>query len=281
MDIELARTFLEVISSGSFVETANRLHLTQTAVTARINNLERKLDCRLFTRNRAGARLTPDGERFAKYATSLVQTWDEARVQMQLPGTTNRQLRIGSEISLWNPVLVKWSGWLQENIDHLALHLDVADRDSLVEKLGTQTLDIILVHRPNYYSGFIVEQLLEEKLIHVRSTKKPGPAIFVDWGEEFRAQYEAILPGPTQAMHRINHGPLALRLILQSGGNGYFRTRVAKPYIEQGLLEKIPDTPEFSYPVYAVYRKNSDTALIHLALRGVVTDGEQNNAWLL
>ena len=36
MDIGLARTFLEVVATGSFVGAAERLHLTQTAVSARV-----------------------------------------------------------------------------------------------------------------------------------------------------------------------------------------------------------------------------------------------------
>ncbi|MEX5452424.1 LysR family transcriptional regulator, partial [Stutzerimonas stutzeri] len=36
MDIDLARTFLELIRRGSVIATADRLHITQTAVTARV-----------------------------------------------------------------------------------------------------------------------------------------------------------------------------------------------------------------------------------------------------
>lgn len=39
MDIELARTFLEIVRSGSFMAAAERLHVTQTTVTARVHNL--------------------------------------------------------------------------------------------------------------------------------------------------------------------------------------------------------------------------------------------------
>ena len=40
MDIALARTFLEIVASGSFLRAAERLHLTQTAVSARVRTLE-------------------------------------------------------------------------------------------------------------------------------------------------------------------------------------------------------------------------------------------------
>ncbi|MEF9605994.1 LysR family transcriptional regulator, partial [Paracoccus sp. PXZ] len=63
MDINQARTFLEVVHSGSFVAAADRLNVTQTAVSARIRTLEESLGRRLFIRNKAGARLTPAGER--------------------------------------------------------------------------------------------------------------------------------------------------------------------------------------------------------------------------
>lgn len=39
MDTNLARTFLSIVRSGSFIAAAKNLHLTQTAVTARIHNL--------------------------------------------------------------------------------------------------------------------------------------------------------------------------------------------------------------------------------------------------
>lgn len=43
MDINVARTFLEVVKTGSFVNAAANLNLTQTAVSARIRVLEEQL----------------------------------------------------------------------------------------------------------------------------------------------------------------------------------------------------------------------------------------------
>ena len=76
MDIDLTRTFLEIVRSGSFIAAAERMHVTQTAITARIQKLESHLGSTLFVRNRAGARLTPDGEAFVTYANQIQQTWD-------------------------------------------------------------------------------------------------------------------------------------------------------------------------------------------------------------
>ncbi|MEO8279843.1 MAG: LysR family transcriptional regulator, partial [Ideonella sp.] len=40
MDIKLARTFLEIVAARSFQGAAERLHITQTAVSARVRTLE-------------------------------------------------------------------------------------------------------------------------------------------------------------------------------------------------------------------------------------------------
>ncbi|HTO28821.1 MAG TPA: LysR family transcriptional regulator, partial [Devosia sp.] len=79
MDITLAKTFLAITETGSFVTAAARLNVTQTAVSARVRALEEQLGRRLFVRNKSGARLTPAGERFVKHAINLIQVWDRAR----------------------------------------------------------------------------------------------------------------------------------------------------------------------------------------------------------
>ncbi|MEG0969159.1 MAG: LysR family transcriptional regulator, partial [Pseudomonas sp.] len=85
MDIDLARTFLEIHRSGSLVAAAQRLHVTQTAISARVQKLEQHLGCQLFVRSRNGASLTADGEAFVVYANQLVQTWEAARRDLPLP----------------------------------------------------------------------------------------------------------------------------------------------------------------------------------------------------
>jgi len=73
MDTELVRTFLAIVSAGSFVRAAERLHVSQTTVSARIRTLEDQLRRRLFIRNKAGVSLTPAGEQFLRHAPALVQ----------------------------------------------------------------------------------------------------------------------------------------------------------------------------------------------------------------
>ena len=102
MDIELARTFLEIVSAGSFVRASERLHITQTAVSARIQALESQLGRPVFVRNKAGAHLTPAGREFVPYATQLIQVWERARHQVAMPPGYEAVLSLGGDFALWN-----------------------------------------------------------------------------------------------------------------------------------------------------------------------------------
>ena len=73
MDTELARTFLSVVSAGNFSSAAERLHVSQSTVSTRINTLEEQLRCRLFVRNKAGTTLTVHGHRSAKKGELLMK----------------------------------------------------------------------------------------------------------------------------------------------------------------------------------------------------------------
>ena len=78
MDTELARTFLVVIATGSFVEAAQRLHVTQSTVSTRIQRLEETLGAELFVRNKSGTTLTSAGQQFQRHAALLTRTVEQA-----------------------------------------------------------------------------------------------------------------------------------------------------------------------------------------------------------
>lgn len=281
MDIELARTFLEIVHSGSFITAAERLHVTQTAVTARVQNLESQLGCKLFVRNRSGAKLTEHGERFIIHASQLVQTWDAARRELPLPMGTDNVVTIGSEVSLWYPLLQEWVSRLRQANAEMAIHTEVSDRYVLRDKLDHGLLDAALVHQPEYWPGIQVEQLLEEKLVMVEATHQTGEYLFLDWGEGFRRQHDAALPEQNRSALTMNHAPLALRYLLKHGGRGYFRSRAIRPYLEDGRLRRVAEAPEFSFPVYLVYpRGQEDEPLLQaLAVLRDIVEGS-GDRWL-
>lgn len=256
MDINLFKTFLEIARSGSFIRASERLNVTQTTVTARIKNLEEILSCKLFIRNKSGARLTENGQRFIGYASQMVQTWESARRDLPLPEGAEDFITIGAETSLWNPLFLNWIAAIRKAHPSLAVKGLVLETRHLHEQLEAGIMDAALVHQPDYWPGMQVIEILEEKLIFVRSKLMAEPYIFVDWGADFRLQHDMLLPHLSNSIVNFNLGPLAFFHLLEHGGSGYFRTRVVQKYLKEGRVEVVPQSPEFSYPIYLAYSKN-------------------------
>ena len=278
MDVSLARTFLEIVRSGSFIAAAEKLHVTQTTVTARVHNLEGQIGCKLFVRNRSGASLTADGQRFIEHATKMVQSWEAAKRDLPLPSGTQKILNIGGEISLWSPLMLQWLSAMEINQSDYAVRAEIGERQSLMEKLEHGVLDIIVVHQPEYWPGIQVEELLEEKLILVAAKGRPEPYIYIDWGQHFREQHNVALPEFTRSRLTLNLGPLALHYILENGGSGYFRTRVVEHHIKAGLLERKKGYPEFTFPAYVLYRK-SDRDVFANQIKSLFDSSKLDSRW--
>ena len=266
MDISLARTFLEIARCGSFVAAAERLHVTQAAITSRVQNLEAQLNCALFIRNRSGARLTPDGEAFVTHATQMIQAWDNAQRDLPLLKGFSDVLHIGGEASLATPLILEWVRALRQRIPEHSVRAEIGESSALLQRVEQGSLDAALVYRPEYLPGLQVEELLEEKLVQVCLPDRPEPYVYVDWGEEFRRQHDAALPSRTRAPVIFDFGPLALQYILESGGSGYFRSRVVRHYLETGMLQRVTMAPEFSFPVYLVYARQRTSEVLEQAI---------------
>ena len=274
MDIAAARTFLEIVKTGSFVRAAAALNLTQTAISARVRVLERELGQPLFVRNKAGVRLTPAGQRFQRHAGSLVQAWDSARRAVALPPGREEVVTIGAELSLSSPLLRHWLLWMRRECPQLAVGATIGTAEQLIEQVHDGVLDLAVVYGAPRRAGLITELLFEEKLVEVRTTPLDQPLgeadhVDVHWGEDFVASFAARFPERPKPVVSIGYGPLALEYILAVGGSGYFREGVVRPYLEQGRLAKVADSPEFAYSASMVHSTKADAATIARIRAGI------------
>lgn len=274
MDINLAKTFLAIVTTGSFQGASEQLHVTQTAVSARVRSLEDLLGRRLFVRNKSGATLTAAGENFQRFASTLVQVWERARHQVAVPAGRQAVLTVGCEMSLWDPLLLDWLLWMRDAAPQLALSTQVGFADDLVSQVTEGVLDIAVVYAPRQRPGLRVELLMEEHLVMVTTSKRrlaPSPAdyVYVDWGPEFAAQHSLAFPELSTAPVKAGLGPLGREYLLAAGGAGYFRLDVVREHLRVGRLHRVPGAPEFLYPAYAVYSDSADPRTVTPALAGL------------
>lgn len=270
MDIELARTFVEIVSTGSFIKAADRLHVAQTTVSARVRLLEQQLGRPLFVRNKGGATLTPAGEKFLRFAPTFVQLWQRARQQVAVPDGHRAVLTVGSEVSLWQPLLVEWVRRMRHTHPDIALRVHVDVPQDLITHVAAGLVDIAIMYAPQHRPGLEIDLLMEEELVLVTTdlarygANDPG-YVHVEWGPDFSQYHGVSFPDAAPSVV-ANLGPLALNLILLDGGSGYFRMHAIQPYLESGELHLVPGAPHFSFPVYVTHSANADAAILEAAL---------------
>jgi LysR family transcriptional regulator, flagellar master operon regulator len=270
MDIELARTFLEIVSTGSFIKAADRLHVAQTTVSARVRLLEQQLGRPLFVRNKAGASLTPAGEQFLRYAPTFVQLWQRAKQQVAVPEGHRAVLTVGSEVSLWQPLLLEWVRMMRRSHPDIALRVHVDVPQDLITHVAAGLVDIAIMYAPQHRPGLEIDLLIEEELVLVTTDLKTYRAndpryVHVEWGPDFSLHHAVSFPDTTPSLV-ANLGPLALNYILMEGGSGYFRMHAVQPHLASGKLHLVPGAPHFSFPVYATHSANVDAATLGAAL---------------
>jgi len=273
MDIDQARTFLAIAAHGSFLEASRRLHVTQSTVSARIQNLESELGARLFIRNRAGASLTAAGQRFVQHAKSLVLTVEQARHDVGLPSRYRATLRIGGRIALWEEFLPGWVGWMRKAAPDVSVRSEIGFEEDLMLRLVEGTLDIGVMYTPSHAPDLVVEHLFDETLVMVSTnpdTRCPGDDyVYVEWGPGFYARHRESYPDFDRPPQVVNIGWLGVQLILANGGSCFLPIRMARSLIRAGRLFQVAAAPEFPHPAYMVFPREADSEVLQPAIQGL------------
>jgi DNA-binding transcriptional LysR family regulator len=96
LDTRLLRYFAVVAEEGNLTRAAQRLFVSQPALTKQIKQLEGQLGARLFDRSRAGMTLTAAGQALAGQVPAVLAGFDQAlRVAKNAASNAARVLRVG------------------------------------------------------------------------------------------------------------------------------------------------------------------------------------------
>jgi LysR family transcriptional regulator, flagellar master operon regulator len=271
MDLDLVRTFIEIIESGSFVKAAERLNVTQSTVSSRVKELEQRLGREVFIRSKAGVTLTGSGLRFQPHARTMVRAWQQARSDVGLPERFSAVISIGAQYSLWDRMLLDWLVRAVREMADVAFRGDVETSEELIRRLYEGTLDIGVMYAPQFRAGLAMRHLLTDELVLVSTAEGgAGPGtpgyVFVDWGPEFRVSHDDAYASASGARNApsiaFGLGALALRYLRRAGGSGYFPLRTVQALAEHGEFRIVADAPRFHRPAYAVYRTAEAGALL-------------------
>lgn len=99
LEIDVLRTLKAIDDCGGITRAADRLALSQSAVSHKIRRFERNTGCRLLRRRPGGAIFTDEGRRLVEYANRILAIHDEAWRGIHRPALEGRvQLGITEEL---------------------------------------------------------------------------------------------------------------------------------------------------------------------------------------
>lgn len=149
MDTASLKTFLTIADTGSFSLAAERLFLTQPAISKRIRSLEQELGARLFDRVGRQTLLTPAGDVFYQRAQTILQQLEDSRREIDnLSGRIAGTLHIGTSHHIGLHRLPPLLKRLHQQYPDLNLDIHFQDSEAVYHDVQTGKLELGIITIP-------------------------------------------------------------------------------------------------------------------------------------
>src|ERR1700722_3636082 len=146
MELRQLEYFVAVAEEANFTRAAERVHISQSGVSAQIRQLERELGQPLLDRSSRSVRLTDVGAAVLPYARAALDAVADARRAVdQLAGLVRGQVTVGMVSGCALPVLAELLAEFHDHHPGVTITLTEDGSDRLTEMLGTGRLDLALI----------------------------------------------------------------------------------------------------------------------------------------
>ncbi|TCK19519.1 DNA-binding transcriptional LysR family regulator [Thiogranum longum] len=167
------RIFEAVARHLSFTRAAEDLHLTQPAVSMQIKQLEGVTGLPLFEQVGKRIFLTEAGHEMERYSRSILATLEEAKLVFdELRGLKRGHLKI-AVASTANYFVPQLLAKFCRRFPGVKVSLDVTNREGLLEALGDNTTDLIIMGKPPGRIEVESEVLMENPLVAIAPPTHP------------------------------------------------------------------------------------------------------------
>lgn len=176
--------FYTCAQTGNFTQAAERLFITQSALSQRIKKLEEELETALFVRDRAGVRLTEQGEVLLKYCQ--VKESFEQEVKTSLSQNTSGLhgiVRIGAYSSVMRSVIMPSLKKLIVQNPGVQVHARTSELHDLPQMMKRGEIDFMVLDHDLKREDYISKILGQEKFV-MASSKSGKSEVYLDHDEE-------------------------------------------------------------------------------------------------
>jgi len=162
------RVFRIVAEELSFTRAAERLFLTQPAVTMQIKNLEEDLGLRLFDRTGQKIALTPAGRTLNGYARRIAGLCAEAEQKLAaLKGETRGRLALGASTTIAQYLLPRLAGDFLAAFPAIQLSILSGNTADVVAALAEGRIALGLIEGPSGRTDLKCEPFVEDEIVLV------------------------------------------------------------------------------------------------------------------
>ncbi|MBX3588217.1 MAG: LysR family transcriptional regulator [Ramlibacter sp.] len=172
MNLRFVEAFYWVASLKSVTRAAEKLYLTQSAMSSRIAALEEELGVLLLDRRDKHFRLTIAGTRFFTYSQRLLELQREVKAEMGSGAPLAVSMRIGAIESVLHSWLIPWIEKLRVDQPALELELTVETTPILVEQIRRGTQDLVFAALPASGDGVRSRSLPPMEMVFMGNAQK-------------------------------------------------------------------------------------------------------------
>jgi len=264
MNLENIEAFVFINHYGSFNKAAEVLYLSQPSVTARIQSLERELNCKVFDRMGKQIQITEEGRRFLPYAQQILMTYQKGKLHTNQKKSLPEELRIGSTLSVSNYIIPDLLPRLKDRFPKTHFKLITGTTDEIIHKVINKEADIGFIRNvshPNLQSVKFFEDPIRlyvyeghPFLTGTRPTIEDiaaQPLVFFECGALDWLRIHRIfgnLEGPPNIQFLVDNSETAKKLVIQKAGISFLPSQSVQQEISDGKLIpiKLPDTEGIS-----------------------------------
>lgn len=168
------KVFRTVADEASFRRAAERLHLSQPAVSQQIRTLEEEAGASLFDRGHGRVRLTEAGAVLLSYARKGARLAEEAMAALQQArGEAAGELRVGASMTVTQYVLPRLLGAFQRQHPRVQLHVQSGNTERILEALAGGEISLGIIEGPASSREVFRQRLIEDRMVLIVERRSP------------------------------------------------------------------------------------------------------------
>jgi LysR family transcriptional regulator for metE and metH len=204
IEIRHLKSLAAIADSRKISTAAERVHLTQSALSHQVRALESHYGVTLFERSRQGVKFTQAGERLLALAKAVTAAVAEAeRDLIRLKDDTRGELRIALECHTCFDWLMPVMDEFRHRWPEVEVDLVAGFHPNPIDLLASGKADLVIGSRPQKRSGFHVAPLFRYEIVVVMAKEHRLRASRRIDAEDLRGETLITYPVPPQRIDLI------------------------------------------------------------------------------